>query len=194
MHIFPMKTPRLPLVGFLTFIVLTVGTLAESTQEMLTAAQAAYMKGDIETAKKNFQAVNKSDPKNQVAIGFLRKIVVDEAKRPPVSSLKKQLDQLMVPKVEFRDASLGSALNFLKQAATKNSDGKVSVNFVVQLPEGQADTQTVTLSLANVPYSEVLKYLGEVAKVDFAYDKYAIVVKPHSGVSTADAAPASPQQ
>ena len=191
MHTFPMKTVR-PLVGFLTSIVLAVGAFAESTQELLTAAQIAYGKGDIETAKKNFQAVSRVDPKNQVAIGFLRKIAVDEAKKPAPSTTQKQLEKLMLPKVEFRDATLGSVLDFLKQQAPKHSDGKVNVSFVVQ-PEVQSG-QTVTLALANVPYSEVLRYLGELAKVEFVYDKYAIVVKPRAGASTAESAPVSNPQ
>ena len=183
-----MKIRQIPLVGFLTSIVLGVGAFAESTQELLTAAQIAYGKGDIETAKKNFQAVNKADPKNQVAIGFLRKIAVEEAKKPAPSTTQKQLEKLMLPKVEFRDATFASVLDFLKQAATKNSDGKITVSFVMQIPEDQK-TQTVTLSLANVPYSEVLRYLGELAKVEFVYDKYAIVVKPKSGAAAAETAP-----
>ena len=184
-----MKILRLPLAGFVTSIVLTVGACAESMQESLTAAQTAYMKGDMETAKKNFQTVIKADPKNQVAIGFLRKIAVDEAKKPPVSTTQKQLEKLILPKVEFRDATLGSALEFLKQAAVKNSEGKVAVNFVVQLPEDQVKTQTLTLSLTSMPYSEVLRYVGELANVEFTYDKFAIVVKPHVAASaTAPAA------
>ena len=187
MHTFPMKTVR-PLVGFLTSIVLAVGAFAESTQELLTAAQIAYGKGDIETAKKNFQAVSRVDPKNQVAIGFLRKIAVDESKKPAPNTTQKQLEKLMLPKVDFREASLGSVLDFLKQQAPKNSDGKVVVNFVMQLPEEQK-AQTVTLALANVPFSEVLRYLGELAKLDFVYDKYAFVVKTRGGAATAEAAP-----
>ena len=188
-----MKTLQFLRVGFLASIALTVGAFAESLQEQLTAGQTAYMKGDLEAAKKSFKAVNKLDPKNQVAIGFLKKIAVDEAKKPPVSSLQKDLAKLMVPKVEFRDATLGSALDFLKQAATKHSDGKVVVNFVVQLAEDQK-LQTVTLALANVPYSEVLRYLGDVAKLDFVYDQYAIVVKPRGSAATAEATPAPPAQ
>ena len=183
-----MKNLHSPIVGFLTSLVLAAGAFAESTQELLTAAQIAYGKGDLETAKKNFQAVAKAEPKNQVAIGFLRKIAVDEAKKPAPNTTQKQLEKLMLPKVDFRDATLGSVLDFLKQAAPKNSDGKVVVNFVAQLSEEQK-AQSVTLSLANVPFSEVLKYLGELAKVEFVYDKYAIVVKPKAGAATAEAAP-----
>ena len=194
MHLQHMKTLQFLLVGFLTSIVLVVGASAESTRDLLIAAQTAYMKGDMETAKKNFQAVNKLDPKNVTAIGFLRKIAVDEAKKPQVSSMQKQLEKLIVPKVDFRDATLGSALEFLKQTAPKISDGKVVVNFVVQLPDEQATSQTVTLTLANVPYSEVLRYLGEVAKLDFAYEKYAIVVKPRGAAAAPEVAPAPVSQ
>ena len=150
------------------------------------------MKGDMETAKKYFQAVAKAEPKNQVAIGFLRKIAVDEAKNPAPNTTKKQLEKLMLPKVDFRDATFSSVLDFLKNAATKNSDGKVNVSFVVN-PDVPG-TQTVTLALANVPYSEVLRYLGELAKVEFVYEKYAILVKPKTGAAAAEAAPAATPQ
>lgn len=184
-----MKTLQFLLVGFVTSIVLVVSASADSPRELLIAGQTAYMKGDMETAKKNFQAVNKLDPKNVTAIGFLRRIAVEEAKKPQVSTMQKQLEKLIVPKVDFREATLGSALEFLKQTAPKISDGKVVVNFVVQIPEEQANSQ-ITLSLAHVPYSEVLHYLGEVAKIEFAYEKYAIVVKPRASTAATGIAPA----
>jgi hypothetical protein len=62
------------------------------------------------------------------------------------------------------------------------------VNFVVQLPADQVNTQTVTLSLNNVPFGEALKYLGTVASLDFVYDKYAILVRPKNDASGATAA------
>ena len=188
-----MKILPFLLAGFIASTALTVGTSAESLQELLTAGQTSYMKGDVESAKKSFQSAFKLDPKNQVAIGFLRKIAAEDAKKPRVSSLQKELEKLIIPKIEFRDATLGSALDFLKQSAAKNSDGKVVVSFVAQLTE-EKKLETVTLSLANIPFSEVLRYLGEVASVDFAYDKYAIVVKPRGTATTAEAKPAPDAQ
>ncbi len=193
MHIALMKTLQFRLVGFLTSIVLTVGASAESLQEYLTAGQTSYMKGDVESAKKSFQTAYKLDPKNQIAIGFLKKIAVDEKNKPQVSSMQKDLEKLIIPKVDFKDATFSSVLDFMKQAVAKISEGKVNVSFVVQLPEEQAK-QTVTLALANAPCSVVLRYLGELTKVDFVYDKYAIVVKPHTGPTTADATPAPVSQ
>jgi hypothetical protein len=80
--------------------------------------------------------------------------------------------------VELKEATLGSALDFLKKTVDRQSEGKLAVNFVVQLPDDQVTTQPVTLSLSNVPFTEVLRYLGGVAGLNFVYDKYAIIVKP----------------
>ena len=183
-----MKTLRLPLLGCLALLALSVASVAESTQELLTQAQVAYQKGEVETAKKLFKAVLQSAPGNPTAIGFLKMIAAEEKKKPAGSSIQKQLETLIVPKVEFKEATLGSVLDFLKQTAAKVSEGKTAVNFVVQLPEDQVKTKTVTLSLTNVPMSEVLRYLGGLADIDFAYEKYAILVKPH--VAAPQTAPA----
>ncbi len=187
-----MRTLQLPICGLLASLCLAVGVHAETAQEVLTQAQAAYLRGDIDTAKKGFSQVVKADPRNQTAIGYLKMIAAQEAKAPVGNPLQKQLEKLIIPKVEFRDANLGSALDFLKTAATKNSDGKVAVNFVVQLPDELVKTTVVTLSLANIPYSEALRYLGSVANIDFAYEKYAIVVKPRGTASAAPAVAAPP--
>ena len=182
-----MKILRLPLLGGLALLALSVASFAESAQELLTQAQVAYQKGEVETAKKLFKAVLQADPRNPTAISFLKLIAGVEKKKPAGASTQKQLEGLIVPKVEFKEATLGSVLDFLKQTAAKVSDGKTAVNFVVQLPEDQVK-KTVTLSLTNVPMSEVLRYLGGLADIDFTYEKYAVLVKPH--VAAPQTAPA----
>jgi hypothetical protein len=94
------------------------------------------------------------------------------------------------PADQFRDATLGSALDYLKNQAAKLSNNKVAVNFVVQLPDDVVKTRTVTLSLANVPFTEALRYLGDLAGVSFTYEKYAITVKPKAGAAPAPTAQA----
>ena len=60
---------------------------------------------------------------------------------------------------------------------------------MLQIPEEQK-SQTITLSLSNVPFTEALRYLGDVANVSFAYEKFAIVVKPQTAAPTASTLPA----
>jgi hypothetical protein len=173
-----------PLVCFLS-LALVAAAPAQMAQQLLSEAQTAYIRGDLETAKKNFTNVLRLEPRNQVAINYLRMIQVQEAKAPKGNDQEKQLAGVLIPKVELREATLGSALDFLRQALTKASGGKVSCNFVVLLPEEQVRTQGVTLSLTNVPFTEVLRYLGTVANINFVYEKYAIRVTPATGAGTA---------
>ena len=173
-----MKLPPIFLSALLVTLPLAVLAAPAEVQQMLTEAQTAYMRGDLATAKSGFEMVYKIDPRNQVAIGYLLRIKAAEANKPKGNDQEKQLAALIVPKVELKEATLGAALDFLKKTVEKQSEGKLAVNFVVQLPDEQVKSQPVTLSLSNVPFTEVLRYLGGVAGLNFVYDKYAIIVKP----------------
>ncbi|HZJ17951.1 MAG TPA: hypothetical protein VFD27_23060, partial [Chthoniobacteraceae bacterium] len=84
-----MKILRLPLLGGLALLALSVASFAESAQELLTQAQVAYQKGEVETAKKLFKAVLQADPRNPTAISFLKLIAGVEKKKPAGSSTQK---------------------------------------------------------------------------------------------------------
>ncbi len=52
--------------------------------------------------------------------------------------------------------------------------------------------QTVTLNLTNIPFTEVLKYVGQLTGTRFDIEKYAIVVRPATpAVASAPAAEAA---
>jgi hypothetical protein len=165
---------------------------ADAVSQLLTEAQTSLVRGDRPAAKAKFQSVLTIDPKNVTAKGYLAKIAADEAKEAVGGSQEKQLAKLMLPKVDFKEATFSATLDYLKQSANKLSDGKQAVNFVVQLPEAQANTP-ITLSLTNVPFTEVLKYLGSLANVSFSYDRYAITVRPAAPTAQATTAPAPGQ-
>jgi hypothetical protein len=165
----------------------------QQIQQLVTEGQAAYQKGDIPAAKTAFQQVYELDSRNTTAIGYLRRIQIDEKSKPKYVPMERQLAGLVIPQIQFKEATLGSALDYLKKAADRQSNGKIGVNFVVQLPPEKVNTQQVTLNLSNVPFSEALKYLGTVASLDFVYDKYAIIVKPKVDASpTASTSPTAP--
>lgn len=173
---------------FLPFMALVVtfaaSALAQgSLQSILSDAQTAYIRGDLPAAKRGFQTVLQADPRNPVAANYLRMIQVQEAKAPKVAGPDAGLQNLILPKVEFREASLSSALEFLRQTVEKVSGGKQKVNFVLQLPPSVADSTQVTISLRDIPFTEAVKYIGSLASVDFVYDKYAIIVKPKDSAS-----------
>jgi len=148
------------------------------------------MKGDMATAKTDMEWVLQLDPHNKAAIAYLRRILLQEGQQNKGAMLEKQLDALIIPKLDFKDATLSSALDYMKKSADKLSNGKIIVSFVVQAPE-QANAP-VTLSLSNTPYTEVLRYIGGLTGLKFSYEKYAILVRPASNAAAPAASPTAP--
>ncbi len=170
-------------IGFL--IAFTLAIIAKSSaldvNELLADAQRSYIRGETATAKEKFDLVLKMEPENRTAIIYVRRIAAEEAKetavKGPPNATKAMLDILTLPKVQLNEASLSDALEFLRKKGNQFGGGKVAINFVVMLDERAKETK-VTLSLENVPFTEVLRYIGELANVQFSYDRFAITVKP----------------
>ncbi len=153
--------------------------------ELLTDAQRAYLRGETTAAKEKFELVLKLEPENRTAIMYKRRIAAEEARetaiKGPPNATKAMLEILTLPKVQFNEASLGDALEFLRKKGNQLGEGKVAINFVVMLDEKAKETK-VTLLLENVPFTEVLRYIGDLANVQFIYDRFAITVKSKTTV------------
>ena len=172
------------------FLVAGTGASAQQSSQLFTEAQRAYMSGDVETAKEKFKLVLADDPNNTSAANYLRMIAASEP-QDNGAQLEKKLKALILPKVEFREATFGSALEYLKQQAAKQSEGKIVVSFVVKLPPEFLDSQRVTLQLKNIPFTEALHYLCELGDVDYRVVKYAILVKKKEATESAAAQPST---
>ena len=170
------------LLPILLALACTGAALAEDMQRLLTEAQVAYQKGDMVAAKRNFELVNRMDPRNPTAIGYLKMIATQTKTDSAGAAVEKSLTALIVPQVQFKEATFGSALDFMKKKCTEVSGGKQTVNFVVQ-PGIDQEATRVTLSLSNIPFTEALRYMGELASVKFEYQKYAIMVRPTGAVA-----------
>ena len=170
-----MKTNAILAVGLLLAI---AGGAMGQTSQLLTEAQHAYLTGNVEASKEKFQSVLQRDPENITARNYLRMIAVTEKQGGGPGQLEKQLTSLVLAKVEFKEATFGSALEYLKQAVAKQTEGKTQVSFVVELPPEFFETKKVTLNLANIPFTEALRYVCELGGVEYRFGKYAIVIQP----------------
>ncbi len=162
-----------------------------AVQQLLTQGQTEFRQGDLVSAQRDFQTIISMEPHNQTAANFLKIIAAQQKAGTGNTPLERQVSTLILPKVEYKEATLDSVLDSLKRNVAKLTDNKVSVNFVPALPSEQLHQTTVTLSLSNVPLSEVLRYIGSLANVQFVYDKYAITVKPAAGAPGATTASAT---
>lgn len=182
--IFPIM--RVSLIVALLCTLLPVLALADSTVPTLMAqAQRAYVAGDYDTATELFTQVLQSDPQNTLAIRFLRTIRLREAGMAPAA--KDPLKELILPKVELKDATFSAALDFFKHEAAAQS---VTVSFVSQLPASQMGN-TITLSLSQIPFLDALKYLCDLNNAAYKVERYAIVIVPVSATASPSPTPAS---
>ena len=169
--------------------------LAGDISDLLTEAQRAYIRNDLATAKEKFELVRKLEPNNRTAIGYLRRIVADEiaqnAGKAPRNATQEALQKLVMEKVDLREVGLADALECLKQKANGLTGGKVAINFVLQVDEA-TQNMNVTIALQKVPFTEVLRYVGDLAGVVFVYEPYAIVVKPKSAQQPGNATAETP--
>ncbi|MEO6785057.1 MAG: hypothetical protein ABI318_02900 [Chthoniobacteraceae bacterium] len=193
--------PLLKFRGWMLALASLVSTaLASDVSDLMTEAQRAYIRNDLATAKEKFEIVRKLDPSNKTAISYLRRIIADEiaqnAGKAPRNSTQEALQKLIMEKVELREASLAESLEFLKQKGNQLGGGKVAINFVLQLDEATQNAK-ITIALQKVPFSEVLRYVGDLAGVVFVYEPYAIVVKPKGAAqpapTTATETPGAPK-
>jgi len=83
--------------------------------------------------------------------------------------------KIIFPKIDFRDSSLREAVEFLVAKSKALDPEQKGVN-VVLTDEGKASDVKITLSLANVPLSEVLRYVAALAGLDLREDEFAIFI------------------
>ncbi|MEP6667552.1 MAG: hypothetical protein ABJF10_00280 [Chthoniobacter sp.] len=166
---------------------------ATQIQQLITEGQNAYTKGDFAGAKSAFEMVYSMDSRNTTAIKFLVRLKAEMGTGKTASvPIERQMASIVIPQIQFHEATLSSALDYLRNAVKRQSNNKLAVNFVVQLPADQVNTQTVTLNLTNVPFTEAVKYLCEVANLTYEYDKYAIKLKPKTDGTTTTGATTVP--
>ena len=92
--------------------------------------------------------------------------------------------------VDFKDTSLQTAVEILRQRISEKSGGKMEVNFVLKLPPDLANKK-ISMHLDHVPATEVMRYMGSLAGVDFRMEQYAVMVVP-AGSQSAPSSPGAP--
>lgn len=170
-------------------LAVTVNAWSADLQSLLTEGQTAFMRGDMAAAKRSFQLANRVDPRNPTVIGFLKQIAAAEAKNPGATSSEAEYKGIVIQKIEFRDATLASALDFMKRKVADQTGGKKSVNFVLQLSPEQQNAP-VSLTLSDIPFTEALRYIAESIDAKVEYQKFAVVIKPKNGSVAVTNAPA----
>jgi hypothetical protein len=105
-------------------------------------------------------------------------------------SVQARAETIILPKMEFRDASVREAVAFLTAKSRELDPENKGVNIVLKLPE--TDTTQITLSLENVPLSEALRYLAELAGLKLEAGREAFVLQAQAVAVMAEPAEGTP--
>jgi len=104
----------------------------------------------------------------------------------PVKPLEAKLKGMILPKVEFREASLGDVINHLSDTCRELDPEKRGANFVLKLPQGQTGEALpkVTLNLRNAPLYDVVRYVSELAGLSFRVEANAVLIGPRGELTS----------
>jgi len=84
-------------------------------------------------------------------------------------------DKIILPSVEFRDATLAESIEYIRIKSRDIDPDKKGINILLKDDGG---TAKISLSLKNVPVSEALRYCVELAGQKLSTDKNTFLVSP----------------
>lgn len=114
--------------------------------------------------------------------------------------LKNKINSIILPRLEFRDASLRAAVDFLKKKSqeldtTETDPSRKGINIFIKMdsepipqppvangngvPISPEETK-ITLSLTNIPLGVALDYVSKLAGMKLKIDPYAVIIVPLS--------------
>jgi hypothetical protein len=89
--------------------------------------------------------------------------------------------EIIIPKIEVRDATFAEALELLRKKAVEFDPDKKGVTIAVKPGFVPNPDARISLSLTNIPLIEAVKYVTSLADVGFVATPDALMVRPASG-------------
>lgn len=114
--------------------------------------------------------------------------VVSTSGRSLGAYLTEKMDKIIFPTVSFENASIQEAIEYLrlksKDLDTMETDpNRKGVNIIIRQGDAPAGA-SISLDLRNVPMSEALRYICDLAQMKFKVEAYAVIVVPISDNNT----------
>jgi general secretion pathway protein D len=97
-------------------------------------------------------------------------------------SINRKLDEIIIPRLQFTDATVREAIEYLRTQTVKLDTGAIDegdkgVNIVLKL-DPSAASQTITIDLAGLPLREALDYITRLANLKTKVEPYAVLIVP----------------
>ncbi len=149
-----------------------------TVKEVYEEGKRAYLSKDYAKALKAFEYVKKYYPRDPRVRSYIAKTQMALREDRPQATMEAKLRGIVIPNVEFEDATLETVLDYLTQKTSELSGGQVRPNFVYRGSPQEKAQGGITLKLNNVPVSELIRYVGQMTRTQFKYEPYAITGVP----------------
>ena len=149
--------------------------LKQITDEKLRYAQVAQ----DENRQKSLREVEErwSNPVRQQTLDATPTASNTPLTRSNQFEISQKLRSIVFPSVDFTDATLQNAVDFLNDRTRQLDPDQVGINFIPR-PEALTQAKPITLSLKKVPLGEVLRYVSQLAQVKYKVDQSAVFFVP----------------
>jgi general secretion pathway protein D len=101
------------------------------------------------------------------------------------ASINRKLQEIHIPSINFREATIREALDFIKRKAadldvSEPDPNKRGINIVLKLdPASQAGAESrITLQLTDVELGQALRYIASAASLKMKVEPYAVAIVP----------------
>lgn len=187
-HVIRNKVSAWAAASLAAFLCLAIpATAADDINTLYQQGRAAFYRGDFATAHQLLSKVAAANPRHTETANMLAYINANH--KLVDTTLEKQYTAVILPKVEFDDVTLGEAMEGLRILAKNASNGKVTPNVIIR---GEDVAQRkLSLSLSNVPLTEVLNYTTQLTNTRLTYEKHAIILSSLTSVGSSNTAEAS---
>ncbi|CAN5746706.1 hypothetical protein BH09VER1_BH09VER1_11450 [soil metagenome] len=105
------------------------------------------------------------------------------------SLINRKLDEIILPRVDFHDATVREALDFIKQSAlkldaTEQDPTHKGINIVLKVaPDAPEANARITLALNDIPLRAAIEYVAKAANLKLKVEPYAVSVVPITEVT-----------
>ena len=102
------------------------------------------------------------------------------------SLINRKLDEIVIPRIDFRDATIREALDFIKQRTvaldtTEQDPSRKGINIVLKAAADSPEANArITLSLNDIPLRAAIDYVAKAANLKLKIEPYAVAVVPQS--------------
>jgi general secretion pathway protein D len=165
--------------------VLVVDPYNRSARKMLRKVYDNKMRhayaAKISTREERLMDVNAAweSPIPQEVVASYQGAGVSPIDQSSAQSIERRLSQMIVPRVEFNQASISDVINFLniRSKELDTAAEKKGFNFVSRIGP-DTPTNDITMSVRDMPMLEVLRYACQLANVKFQIGEFAITIVP----------------